>query len=119
MASLKARGAPRTTPRGEAAALPSVRTRCLVLGPTGEMALLTPGGRASATVRVADPPGFMECFALRRDDFDKLVVRHPAFRDFLSNIAKYRNTEHATDGSPDARDTKAALRSPGYVDSPG
>ena len=65
----------------------------------GEMALLTADGKASATVRVADLPGYMEGFALSRSDFQRLVLRHPEFRKFIEAISHCRNAEERAEKS--------------------
>jgi CRP-like cAMP-binding protein len=47
----------------------------------GEMALVPPGGRRSATVSALEPA---ETWAVYRDDFDRLCADHPAVRSALA-----------------------------------
>ena len=63
----------------------------------GEMGLLSPGGMATATVRVSEDPGFMEAYALHRNDFDTLCSRHPEFRAFIESIKRLREIEQAAE----------------------
>ena len=53
----------------------------------GEMALLDPEGKATASVRVRT---WMDGYCLSRAAFEKLVSSYPSFRDYLQTVAHMR-----------------------------
>lgn len=72
----------------------------------GEMALLQPEGRASATIQVST---FMDGYCLSRKAFEKLKTIYPTFREYLESVAKLR-MQAAT-----MRKKKAAMKSSGNL----
>jgi CRP-like cAMP-binding protein len=56
----------------------------------GEMALLQPGGRPVASIRVSS---FCEGFFLSREAFARLIALYPSFREYLESVAKMRRVE--------------------------